>query len=249
MDLLTGVSLFSGIGGIDVALAPWVRTVCYVEYAPYCQRVLQVRIKDGLLDDAPILSDVRLVHSVEYLDNAVKTWYPPSNGAEYTKEEAIMAGKLRKLTMGQAEESVRLYDKGMSIGQVASYFGVSRQGMWDLLRRRTVLRPQMRIGESNHFYRNGKTADDHAQNMVEYAIRKGILQRRSDCELCGGVGVFIDGRSKIQAHHDDYNKPLTVRWLCQKCHHKWHRDNEAKRKEAYEELPDTHVDIVFGGFP
>ncbi len=59
MGLLSGISLFSGIGGIDLALNPWVRTVCYVELGKYCQRVLQARIKDGLLDDAPIWDDVK----------------------------------------------------------------------------------------------------------------------------------------------------------------------------------------------
>jgi DNA (cytosine-5)-methyltransferase 1 len=57
--MLHGLDLFSGIGGISLALQPWVRTVCYVENEPYAQQVLRERIADGRLDDAPIWDDVR----------------------------------------------------------------------------------------------------------------------------------------------------------------------------------------------
>jgi len=61
MDLLTNISLFSGVGGLDLA-AKWtgrVKTVCYVENDAYAQGVLQSRIRDGSLEDAPIWDDVR----------------------------------------------------------------------------------------------------------------------------------------------------------------------------------------------
>jgi ribosomal protein S27AE len=44
---------------------------------------------------------------------------------------------------------------------------------------------------------------------VTHAIRKGTLVRQP-CELCGNP--------KSQAHHDDYSRPLDVRWLCFRCH-------------------------------
>jgi len=34
-------------------------TVGYIEIEPYCQEIIQARIKDGLLDDAPIWPDIR----------------------------------------------------------------------------------------------------------------------------------------------------------------------------------------------
>jgi DNA (cytosine-5)-methyltransferase 1 len=53
--------LFAGAGGGLLATQHLLgfRTVCYVEIDDYCQRVLQARIRDGLLDDAPIWDDVR----------------------------------------------------------------------------------------------------------------------------------------------------------------------------------------------
>jgi DNA (cytosine-5)-methyltransferase 1 len=55
------LALFAGAGGGLLAtkhILGW-RTVCYVENAPYPARVLQARIRDGLLDDAPIWDDAR----------------------------------------------------------------------------------------------------------------------------------------------------------------------------------------------
>ena len=57
MDPLTELSLFTGYGGFTLGLrlsSIDTRTICYVEREPYCQRLLSARIRDGLLDDAPI---------------------------------------------------------------------------------------------------------------------------------------------------------------------------------------------------
>ena len=53
--------LFAGAGGGLLATQHLLghRTVCYVEREPYCIEVLKARIRDGVLDDAPIDDDVR----------------------------------------------------------------------------------------------------------------------------------------------------------------------------------------------
>jgi len=55
------LALFAGAGGGLLATQHLLgfRTVCYVEIAPYPVAVLEARIRDGLLDDAPIWDDVR----------------------------------------------------------------------------------------------------------------------------------------------------------------------------------------------
>ena len=53
-----------------------------------------------------------------------------------------------------------------------------------------------------------------AHQKVYYAIKRGHLTRQP-CEICGG--------SDVHAHHDDYAKPLEVRWLCNKHHNFSHR--------------------------
>lgn len=56
-----------------------------------------------------------------------------------------------------------------------------------------------------------------AHNIVSNAIRDGKLFPLS-CEVCGNT-------HDLHAHHDDYLKPLNVRWLCARHHSQWHRDN------------------------
>lgn len=56
---MNGLDLFSGIGGISLALRPWVRTTAYCEKERYAAAVLLQRMWHGDIDSAPIWDDVR----------------------------------------------------------------------------------------------------------------------------------------------------------------------------------------------
>lgn len=51
---------------------------------------------------------------------------------------------------------------------------------------------------------------------VKTAVTRGVLRRPKTCSVCGGE------HPKIQAHHEDYEKPLDVQWLCEPCHVWYH---------------------------
>jgi hypothetical protein len=51
-----------------------------------------------------------------------------------------------------------------------------------------------------------------AKGKVAYAIKTGKLKRPNICSKCHKT------KKTIIAHHDDYSKPLEVRWLCHSCH-------------------------------
>lgn len=53
-----------------------------------------------------------------------------------------------------------------------------------------------------------------AHQIVHKAIRSGKLVRQP-CEVCGTT-------ARIHAHHEDYSKPLEVRWLCGFHHRELH---------------------------
>lgn len=56
--MIHGLDLFSGIGGITLALGDWVRPVAYCEIDRYAQGVLLSRMADGSLPIAPIWDDI-----------------------------------------------------------------------------------------------------------------------------------------------------------------------------------------------
>lgn len=56
---MNGLDLFSGIGGLTLALSPWSRPVAYCESDKYAQAVLLDKMYRGWLPDAPIWDDVR----------------------------------------------------------------------------------------------------------------------------------------------------------------------------------------------
>jgi len=57
--MLNGLDLFSGIGGLAVALGQYVRPIAYCEIDTYCQGVLLSRMHDGSIARSPIWDDVR----------------------------------------------------------------------------------------------------------------------------------------------------------------------------------------------
>jgi hypothetical protein len=66
-------------------------------------------------------------------------------------------------------------------------------------------------------------AEDSRRSVAHYAvaqaIRSGILVRMP-CIRCG--------KEKTEAHHEDYDKPLEVMWLCTPCHKQRHKELKAE---------------------
>lgn len=69
-----------------------------------------------------------------------------------------------------------------------------------------------------------RNPEKHAAHVaVRTALRSGRLLRKP-CEICG---------DKIaEAHHDDYSKPLCVRWLCDRHHKACHVEKRRLERAA-----------------
>jgi len=67
-------------------------------------------------------------------------------------------------------------------------------------------------------YRSENPMKYAAHSIVNHRIRDGLMVKAENCESCGCSGL-------LHGHHDDYSKPLDVRWLCPACHRAWHSEN------------------------
>ncbi len=62
-------------------------------------------------------------------------------------------------------------------------------------------------------WRDSRLRDDPVKRAARQKAADNLKQQ--PCEQCGDP--------KGQRHHDDYSKPLEVRWLCAPCHGIEHR--------------------------
>ena len=50
-----------------------------------------------------------------------------------------------------------------------------------------------------------------AHSKLRLAFERGETTKPSKCSVC-------NKKKKVEGHHDDYNKPLEVKWVCAACH-------------------------------
>lgn len=72
----------------------------------------------------------------------------------------------------------------------------------------------VRAADRTRGFRVYDEAKVRARAAVQRALGRGDLTRQP-CEVCGD--------EKVDGHHDDYGKPLEVRWLCRTHHGELHR--------------------------
>lgn len=58
----------------------------------------------------------------------------------------------------------------------------------------------------------------NARSYANVYLYRGALIKEN-CKMCGS--------KKVQMHHEDYNKPLQVTWLCRQCHLKHHQNENS----------------------
>ena len=116
------LALFAGAGGGCLAsqhILGW-QTLCYVEYEDYAAQVLQARIKDGLLHDVPIWSDVRsftkrnnatrrFIRGLRQIRNELSR--PDSHVSHSARQETNLGEMIREICGRTPSVSYAKYDR------------------------------------------------------------------------------------------------------------------------------------------
>lgn len=125
---------------------------------------------------------------------------------------------------GQCKRCITAWSRAYRIANAERVYKLKRERVKELNQKRTekekaILREKDRLRRRKYVERvkRWKKANRHklrAYKKVENALANGTLMKES-CEVCSAA--------RVHAHHDDYDKPLEVRWLCQPHHAEIHR--------------------------
>ena len=82
----------------------------------------------------------------------------------------------------------------------------------------------MRKWRKNHEFSLEQKLKGIVRSKTKMRIRRGLLIKYP-CEICGDKDV--------QAHHQDYNKPYDITWLCKYHHQEHHRNMPRKKRKKH----------------
>lgn len=108
--------------------------------------------------------------------------------------------------------------KPRNIDQIARYNAKAKE------KRKMLREPRMLKQDKINIERRKKYSDPsylHAKlkhqvrSLTRGYIKMGFLVKGS-CEICGRI-------ENVEAHHDDYTKPMDIRWLCMEHHREHHK--------------------------
>lgn len=114
------------------------------------------------------------------------------------------------------EETLRVDQRGVTPAQTKDSAQVGGVAGRDARRRHDI----MNIGFTQEpIWIQQERLRIPAQRAVQFAIDCGDLIRPDRCECCGQAAYTY-------AHHEDYREPLTVEFLCSRCHQLRHKRGE-----------------------
>ena len=83
-------------------------------------------------------------------------------------------------------------------------------------------------GENNNAWKGGLTKNRYRYKLIDkvrypekHRARESVKRAKKSGKLIPEP-CLVCGNKKVHAHHEDYSKPLDVKWLCAGCHHNEH---------------------------
>jgi len=132
--------------------------------------------------------------------------------SEFYKNKRTILGIKSSCKKCHCIESVRTRNKEKARDKNREYERISRQ-----------INPE----KNRERWRKRKRKNDKkekARDILNKAVKTGIILKPDICAKCGRA-------IKLTAHHDNYDEPLKVEWLCYECHGKLHRKDNQPRND------------------
>lgn len=215
---MNGLDLFSGIGGISLALREWVRPIAYCEIDPYCQGVLLSRMLSRHLSKAPIWDDVRTIDSKQ-VPFAIDIIY-----GGFPCQDISIAGRGKGLA---GERSGLFYEIVRLCSEIKPRFiflenvpAITSRGGTDVVREITALGYDCRwciisaasVGALHKRERwfllahaSGKSADRHTERAKStYSLPRNSSEIVSNPKCKRSQGRIDSGKQEISKSRDSY---------------------------------------------
>ena len=161
--------------------------------------------------------------------NPIADEFLPSTGLESL---VIRTSGQWRLSEHQKRQAAAMYESGLSLGKVAIQFAVSRQSMWDVLRRRTTLRDRiaalprkppttvrLKRLKALRRYRARAKRITRAQILT-------VMERDKVCRVCAKPGTDID--HILEVSRGGQTELFNLQLLCRTCHRQ--KSGKALRK-------------------
>ncbi len=155
-----------------------------------------------------------------------------------------------RLTEEDKQEAVRRYEAGESVGAIAEDYPVTRQSMWDTLRRRTKMRDRLEALPRLTEEERSKVQAKRNRALKRYRARaaritrpqiQAVKERDKVCLKCGAPGVDIDHIVPVMKGGQTEMDNLQL--LCKPCHVDKSRTDwkGVSRKEASQSISSAEA--------
>lgn len=125
---------------------------------------------------------------------------------EFYRDKRTILGITPECRKCRCKENIKTRNKDIARENNRRYMERARKKNAEVFRER----------ERKYSLSRAKDEKCQARKELNNAVKRGDILKPEVCEECGS-------KEKLAAHHDDYTKPLEVKWLCYKCHGKKHR--------------------------
>ncbi len=85
--------------------------------------------------------------------------------------------------------------------------------------------------------KGSKTYRENPENQYKIRARKDVFHALRTGRMTKGICPC--GETKVEAHHDDYSRPLKVIWLCRPHHRRYHYD-----KTVVHSLTESRLQLI-----